>query len=74
MLKTPETRQFEFSSGKVGLYGVSRGGEHALLLAALIASEHSSDQIDALAAHSPADVVCAAFNAKSYRDSGDAGW
>ena len=67
-------RKFEYSSGKVGLYGVSRGGEHALLLASLMAAESSKNQVDALAAHSPADVVCGAFDAKSYRDSGDAGW
>lgn len=67
-------RQFEFCTGKVGLYGVSRGGEHALLLAALMAADGSKDQADALAAHSPADVVCGAFDAKRYRDSGDSGW
>ena len=67
-------REFEFSSNKVGLYGVSRGGEHALLLAALMANDACEGQADAVAAHSPADVVCGAFDAKRYRDSGDPGW
>ena len=67
-------RGFEFCSGRVGLYGLSRGGEHALLLAALMAADASEGQADALAAHSPADVVCGAFDAKRYRDSGDPGW
>ena len=67
-------RQFEHTSDSVGVYGVSRGGEHALLLASLLASEEAVGQPDALAAHSAPDVVCGAFHAKTYRDSGDPGW
>ena len=66
--------EFASCSGKVGVYGVSRGGEHALLLAALMAAEGAGHRIDALAAHGAADVVCGAFDAKRYRDSGDPGW
>jgi len=66
-------REFEFCTDKVGLYGVSRGGEHALLLAALMAADASAGQADAVAAHSPADVVCGAFDARRYRDGGDPG-
>nr|WP_232365610.1 prolyl oligopeptidase family serine peptidase [Ciceribacter naphthalenivorans] len=29
---------------------------------------------DAVAAHSPPDVICGAFDARRYRDSGDPGW
>jgi dipeptidyl aminopeptidase/acylaminoacyl peptidase len=67
-------REFKYSSGNVGIYGVSRGGEHALLLASLQAAEGVEDQVEAVAAHGPADVVCGAFHAKNFRDSGDPGW
>ncbi|MBB3140017.1 alpha/beta hydrolase family protein [Halomonas organivorans] len=67
-------REFAYCSGRVGLYGVSRGGEHALLLASLMAEEGRAGQADALAAHASADVVCGAFDARSFRDSGDPGW
>jgi len=29
---------------------------------------------DAIAGHAPPDVICGAFDAKTYRDSGDPGW
>jgi hypothetical protein len=29
---------------------------------------------DAIAAHSPPDVICGAFNARNWRDAGDPGW
>lgn len=67
-------RDFRYCSGKVGMYGVSRGGEHALLLASLMAKDNLDGQPDALGAHSPADVICGAFDARSYRDAGDPGW
>jgi len=61
-------------SGKIGLYGVSRGGEHALLLASLMARDGVAGLPDAIAVHAPADVICGAFTAKAFRDSGDPGW
>ncbi|MFG6178185.1 alpha/beta hydrolase family protein [Halomonas sp. THAF12] len=67
-------RESAYCSGQVGMHGVSRGGEHALLLASLMAEEGLAGQADALAAHAPADVVCGAFDARSFRDSGDPGW
>lgn len=67
-------RHFDYSTDRTGVYGVSRGGEHALLLASLLASENATGQPDALAAHSPSDVICGAFDAKRFRDSGDPGW
>lgn len=67
-------RAFPHCSGKVGLYGVSRGAEHALLLTALMAAEDDAALPDAVAAHSPADVVCGAFDARRWRDKGDPGW
>lgn len=67
-------RAFAFCDGKVGLYGVSRGGEHALLLASLMARDEMGGLPDAIAVHSPADVVCGAFDAKRWRDKGDPGW
>ena len=32
------------------------------------------DKAEAIAAHSPADIICGAFDAKVFRDSGDPGW
>lgn len=67
-------RAFAFSSSKAAFYGISRGGEHALLLASLMARDGEPGQPDALAALSPADVVCGAFDARRWRDAGDPGW
>ena len=67
-------RAFPAAGQKVGLYGVSRGAEHALLLSALMADEGLSGLPDAVAVHSPPDVVCGAFDARQYRDPGDPGW
>lgn len=67
-------RAMDFVGPKIGLYGESRGGEHALLLASLMARESLEGQPDALAAHSPADVICGAFDATRWRDPGDPGW
>jgi len=67
-------RAFPYSDQKVGFYGVSRGGEHALLLASLMARDGMNGLPDAIAAHSPADVICGGFDARRYRDAGDPGW
>lgn len=62
------------SSGQAGVYGVSRGAEHALLLAVLMATDGAMHPPDAVAVHAPPDVICGAFNAKEWRDPGDPGW
>ncbi|WP_104204559.1 alpha/beta hydrolase family protein [Billgrantia saliphila] len=67
-------RAFPCVGPRVGLYGVSRGAEHALLLASLMAKEGLEGLPEAIAAHSPPDVVCGAFDSRSYRDAGDPGW
>ena len=67
-------RGFPVASDRVGLYGVSRGGEHALLVAALLARDGLSGLPDAVAAHAPPDVICGAFDGRCWRDSGDPGW
>jgi len=67
-------RAFPFTAGKVGLYGVSRGAEHALLLTCLMVRDRLQGLPDAVAAHSPPDVICGAFDARRYRDPGDPGW
>lgn len=67
-------RCFEASNGKVALYGVSSGAEHALLLATLMAQNGFQGLPDAVACLGAPDVVCSAFDARSYRDVGDAGW
>ena len=45
----------------VGLFGISRGAEHALLLAQLLADDDASKLIDAVAVHSPPDATWPAF-------------
>ena len=67
-------RLFAPSSGKVGLYGVSRGAEHALLLASLMARDGLTGLPDAVAVHAAPDVVCGAFIGATWRDKGDPGW
>ena len=67
-------RAFATTSDKVGLYGVSRGAEHALLLTCLMTKDGLAGMPDAVAAHSPPDVICGAFDARRYRDAGDPGW
>lgn len=67
-------RAFSFSGSKIGLYGVSRGAEHALLLTSLMARDGIEGLPDAVAVNSAPDVICGGFNASSWRDSGDPGW
>ncbi|RYH05149.1 MAG: alpha/beta hydrolase [Alphaproteobacteria bacterium] len=67
-------RAFPATTNKVGLYGVSRGAEYALLLTSLMSQERMDGAPDAVAAHSPPDVICGAFDARRYRDAGDPGW
>jgi len=68
-------RGHALSDGWVGLYGQSRGGEHALLVTALATRDGERDATaDAVAALAPADVICGAFDARRWRDSGDPGW
>jgi pimeloyl-ACP methyl ester carboxylesterase len=56
-------RTLEGGNGKVGLYGVSRGAEHALVLASLMAQhpKHTTMLPDAIAVHSPSDTIVGAF-------------
>lgn len=63
-----------FAGPKVGLYGSSRGAEHALLLTSLMVRDGLTHLPDAVAAHSPSDVICGAFHAARWRDRGDPGW
>ncbi|GGB58442.1 hypothetical protein GCM10011316_33140 [Roseibium aquae] len=67
-------RSFEHCNGKVAIYGVSRGAEHALLVASLMAKEELDGPPDAVACLAAPDVVCGAFDARTYRDPGDPGW
>ncbi|WP_300303839.1 acyl-CoA thioester hydrolase/BAAT C-terminal domain-containing protein [Ferrovibrio sp.] len=67
-------RALPLVNGKVGIYGVSRGAEHALLLTALMVQSGCPDLPNAVAVHSPPDVICGAFKAASWRDQGDPGW
>ncbi|MCS6759491.1 MAG: alpha/beta hydrolase, partial [Candidatus Devosia euplotis] len=66
-------RAFPFAGAKLGIYSVSRGAEHALLLASLMAQARLAP-VDAIVVHSPPDVICHGFNSASWRDKGDPGW
>ena len=48
-------------NGALGVYGWSRGAEHALLATALMAEANSLHLPDAVAAHAPPDHVCGAW-------------
>lgn len=67
-------RASEPCNGTTGIYGISRGGEHALMVATLMARDGESDGPDCVAVHAAADVVCGAFDARPWRDPGDPGW
>jgi pimeloyl-ACP methyl ester carboxylesterase len=67
-------RRFEACNGRVALFGVSRGAEHALLVAALMSRGKLEGEPDAVAVHAAPDVVCAAFDSRTRRDTGDDGW
>lgn len=67
-------RAFEFSGDRVGVYGVSRGAEHALLVSALMAADGIAGGPDAVAVHSPPDIVCAGFDSNTRRDRSDPDW
>ena len=51
----------------IGLFGVSRGAEHALLLAQLLAEEGSPALPDALVVHSPPDAIWPAYIATDFQ-------
>lgn len=59
--------------GRLGVYGWSRGGEHALLASALMAEAGSAHLPDAVAAHAPPDRVCGAWRNlfHRYREESD---
>jgi pimeloyl-ACP methyl ester carboxylesterase len=57
---------------KIGLYGVSRGAEQALLLSQLLAEESSQALPDAVAVHAPTSKIKPAFILANYQ-SGIAG-
>ena len=59
-------RAHEGVSGAVGLWGISRGAEHALLLTSLMASEGDTDLPGAVAVHAPSDVIVPGFVAAHY--------
>lgn len=67
-------RNFQYVNGRIGLYGVSRGAEHALLVTALMTRYKLKGMADAVAVHSAPDAVCGAFDARGFRDVGDPGW
>jgi hypothetical protein len=60
-------RKHPSCNGKVGLYGWSRGAEHALLVTGLIASTSPSSAPDAIAVHAPPDRAQGAWRNLFYR-------
>jgi dipeptidyl aminopeptidase/acylaminoacyl peptidase len=67
-------RAFPETDRKIGFYGVSRGAEHALLLASLMLRDGVTGVPDAIAVHSAPDVICGAFDGRRWRDADDPGW
>jgi len=65
-------RALPICNGKVGIYGWSRGGEHALLATALMAAVGSAAQPDAVAAHAAPDRTFAAWRNTFARRPDDA--
>ncbi|MGB5216115.1 MAG: acyl-CoA thioester hydrolase/BAAT C-terminal domain-containing protein [Anderseniella sp.] len=59
-------RNHEATTGKVGLFGSSRGGEHALLATGLMVEFESMGVPDAVAVHSPSDTIVGAFIARNF--------
>ena len=60
-------RESGITSGQVGLYGTSRGAEHALLVTSLMARDGSIGLPDAVAVHAPSDTIVGAFSARKVR-------
>ena len=60
-------RASHLCAGNVGVYGWSRGGEHALLSTALLAECGSASLPDAVAAHAPPDRVEGAWRNRFVR-------
>ena len=60
-------RESGITSGQVGLYGTSRGAEHALLVTSLMARDGSIGLPDAVAVHAPSDTIVGAFSARNVR-------
>ena len=54
-------------NGRLGVYGWSRGAEHALLATAMMAEAPSPHLPDAVAAHAPPDHVCGAWRNLFFR-------
>jgi acetyl esterase/lipase len=54
-------------SGRIGLYGQSRGAEHGLLLTSLMARDGCQHIPQAVAAHASSDTVVGAFIATAFR-------
>lgn len=52
---------------KLGLYGVSRGAEHALLLTSLMVRDGVAGLPDAVAVHSPSDTITGAFISGAFK-------
>lgn len=67
-------RDSEMTDHKVGLFGISRGAEHALLVTSLMARDGSAGLPDAVAVHSPSDTIIGAFIADHFDPNGDEVW
>lgn len=67
-------RDSAFTSDKVGLYGVSRGAEHVLLVTSLMVRDGSEGIPDAVAVHSPPDTIADAFISKNFDPNDHETW
>lgn len=61
-----QMRDSNLCSDKVGLYGASRGAEHALLVTSLMVQAESNGVPNAVAVHAPCDTVADAFVSKDF--------
>ena len=64
-------RESGHTTGKVGLFGTSRGAEHALLVTSLMVRDESRGLPDAVAVHAPSDTIVGAFIANDFQPNGD---
>jgi len=61
-------------NGRVGIWGGSRGAEHALLLTSLLARDAPEDLPDAVVAQAGADTIVGGFICASLSAKPDAAW
>jgi dipeptidyl aminopeptidase/acylaminoacyl peptidase len=67
-------REHQATNGKVGIWGGSRGAEHALLLTSLLARDAPADAPDAVVAQSAPDTIVGGVVGASLADASEVSW